>query len=171
MFAEEAKPIDVSTRQVLAIGLAGLLTLGTQVQIVPFADKRLVVVGYGTEACPSNFGPIVGATSQAPSVSTAEQIRLVRDVTGLTWDQFAKVFGVSRRAVHSWATGARMNSTNVELLQRLIQDVGTLQGHSVDDRRAEFLLGRDGDRSMYAAYRAMHVSSPGDINRDSREDA
>lgn len=39
--------------------------------------------------------------------------------SGLTWGELARLFGVSRRSVHNWATGGRMNAKHAERLDVL----------------------------------------------------
>lgn len=47
------------------------------------------------------------------------RINLLKEKTGLTWSQIAKLFDVSTRAVHHWAVGGKMNSFNIETLNFL----------------------------------------------------
>lgn len=44
----------------------------------------------------------------------------LRRLSGITWDQFARLFGVSRRAAHFWASGKPMTAENEEHLHRMI---------------------------------------------------
>lgn len=44
----------------------------------------------------------------------------LRRLSGLTWDQLARLFKVSRRAVHFWASGKELSRENEEHLQRLL---------------------------------------------------
>lgn len=75
-----------------------------------------------------------GARAVVPTAATAtmpaERVARLKADTGLTWDQIARLFGVSRRAVHQWAVGGRMNSHNTELLalleRVLVTDVPTV---------------------------------------------
>ncbi|MFC5502939.1 helix-turn-helix domain-containing protein [Lysinimonas soli] len=55
----------------------------------------------------------------APSLTTDALIRRIRDRAALTWDQIARLFGVSRRSVHHWASGENMSAHNIELLSQL----------------------------------------------------
>ncbi len=48
----------------------------------------------------------------------------VRKLTGLTWEQLAKIFNVSRRSLHFWASGQSISRFNEESLHRLL---GTLR--------------------------------------------
>lgn len=44
----------------------------------------------------------------------------LRRVSGLTWGQLARLFSVSRRSVHFWASGKPMSSEHEEHLHRLL---------------------------------------------------
>lgn len=52
----------------------------------------------------------------------------------MTWEQLARVFGVSRRSLHFWASGQPINAPNEEHLRRLLAvlrqaDRGSAQGN------------------------------------------
>jgi uncharacterized protein (TIGR04255 family) len=51
---------------------------------------------------------------------TPYEIGELRRLTGMTWDALARVFGVSRRAVHLWANGGRMKDANSRQLLGLL---------------------------------------------------
>lgn len=54
--------------------------------------------------------------SRAQTAAIAE----LRRLSGVTWEQFARLFQVSRRAAHFWASGKQMTAENEEHLQRII---------------------------------------------------
>lgn len=51
------------------------------------------------------------------SRSDRDEVMWIKEHSGLTWDQLGKVFGVSRRAVHMWANGGRLNESNARRLR------------------------------------------------------
>jgi DNA-binding transcriptional regulator YiaG len=67
-----------------------------------------------------------GVTLPSTSSPEATQKTLgeLRRLSGLTWDQLAKLFNVSRRSLHFWASGQPLSRFNEEQLNRLL---GTLQ--------------------------------------------
>lgn len=89
---------------------------------------------------------------------TAATLKEVRERAGLTWDQIARLFGVSRRAVHLWAAGGRMTAANEETLMR-VADVlhATAQTPEHEARRA--ILG------LLEGNRQARGSNDEDINR------
>lgn len=63
----------------------------------------------------------------------------LRRLSGLTWDQLARLFGVSRRALHLWASGKSMTSSNEERLQRILAVVRKVDRGSASENRALLL--------------------------------
>jgi transcriptional regulator with XRE-family HTH domain len=92
------------------------------------------------------------------------EIRWLHEASGLTWEQLGRTFGVSRRAVHMWANGGRMNSANAETLFELVALVRELPGATPEERRAALLApGADG-RSIIDRLRARHASDARDVS-------
>lgn len=95
--------------------------------------------------------------SAGPEVeSIADRVVALHSKSGLTWDQLAKLFNVSRRAVHNWASGARLNSANAELLMRVSEVI--MSGSVANDPEATrhwLLTSRDGGRSLYDELRSQ----------------
>lgn len=91
-------------------------------------------------------------------VTPAAQVRYLWDASGLTGDQVARLFGVSRRAVHLWASGGRMNAAHHEQLARISAVIDGLPGDSPARRRAALLAPRDDGMSLFDLLRAEHAS-------------
>lgn len=64
-----------------------------------------------------------GLTLEPPAPAQAAAIAELRRRSGLTWEELAGLFGVSRRSVHFWASGKPMNSANEEVLNQLLHVV------------------------------------------------
>jgi DNA-binding transcriptional regulator YiaG len=79
----------------------------------------------------------------APSSSTV--LTELRRLSGLSWDQLARVLGVSRRALHFWASGKRMASSNEEHLQRVLAVLRAIDRGSSSANRTALLGALDGD--------------------------
>lgn len=92
-----------------------LYTLSTATNTTQF-DQNLFVASEMTSS---------GLT--IPSTSSAETTRIalnqLRKLSGLTWDQLARLFDVSRRSLHSWASGKPLSRFNEEQLNRLLATV------------------------------------------------
>jgi transcriptional regulator with XRE-family HTH domain len=107
----------------------------------------------------------VSASSVAtatPTVSAA--LRSLREMSGLTWDQLGKLFGVSRRAVHHWASGGRMTARNADVLADLTLRFSQVKGTSVDERRAAILAPDESGYSLFDRLRMRYRTSSLDIS-------
>ena len=69
--------------------------------------------------------------------------------SGLTWQQIAKLFNVSRRAVHGWASGGRMNAPNLERLGVILRAVRAVAAADSEDRRQKLLTPGADSISIY----------------------
>ncbi len=69
----------------------------------------------------------------------------LRRLSGLTWEQLARVFNVSRRSLHFWASGKPMAPSNEEHLQRILAVVRKIdRGSASRNRTALFGVLEDG---------------------------
>jgi DNA-binding transcriptional regulator YiaG len=161
---------SVSSSVVLSatIAMAGSLVVGS---IVGFTHAPLVADSSRTirglsEWTTSRWSGHPGLAMRAepakplgrPVRSSAEAIGVLRSISGLTWDQISKLFGVSRRSVHLWASGRPMNAGHEEALFRLLAVVEALPARSAGERRAGLLMPREGGRSLYDELRAEKTS-------------
>lgn len=88
-------------------------------------------------------------TSIPSTANFSEVVKSLRQESGLTWDQLGRLFGVSRRAMHLWASSGRMNAAHAEALSAILQVVRNLpESGSIDPREALLRPGADG-HSLY----------------------
>ena len=87
-----------------------------------------------------------GASVHVAALSGAA-IGELRRLSGLTWDQLARLFNVSRRSLHFWASGKSMAPSNEEHLQRILAVVRKFDQGSARANRA-MLLGVREDGSL-----------------------
>lgn len=125
--------------------------------------REPVLVGFmlaalGTSAAPSLppemapqwLRPVAQTTAGAAAVvaaSAGAAIGELRRRSGLTWAQLARLFKVSRRSLHFWASGKAMARENEEHLQRLLAVVRKVDRGSASENRA-LLLGAQQDGSL-----------------------
>jgi DNA-binding XRE family transcriptional regulator len=57
----------------------------------------------------------------------ARSVRSLRDRSGLTWDELAYIFGVSRRTLYNWSTGGKVSAPHAQAIATVVQTV-----HRVD---------------------------------------
>lgn len=73
------------------------------------------------------------------SLPSTSAIMELRRLSGLTWDQLARLFGVSRRSLHFWASGKPLNAVNEEHLHRLLATMRELDRGSARENRSLIL--------------------------------
>ena len=118
-----------------------------------------------SEASTSSQGLLIrGIESDPhPKPAAASRVRQLKEDSGLTWDQLRRLLGVSRRAVHMWAGGGRINAQNEDRLVLVEQIVAALGGKTPADRRSRLLSPRGTGRSIFQelAYSASPTSATG----------
>src|SRR5437773_7099854 len=85
----------------------------------------------------------------APARTTAMIVRDLHTKSGLTWEQLGRLLGVSRRAVHLWAAGGRVNSRHLELLTQLRGIIDELPAANASQRRALIFQARQAEPSIF----------------------
>ena len=113
----------------------------------------VMLAGIGTSAAsslpaelvPQALQPAQQTTSGKPvaGIQSGAAIAELRRLSGLTWDQLARLFSVSRRALHFWASGKPMMPTNEEHLQRLLSVLRKIDRGSASANRRELLAARE----------------------------
>lgn len=88
--------------------------------------------------------PTLNRTKELITSGSASLINELHEKSGLTWDQLASLFDVSRRSMHHWAAGEKMNSSNLTRLTEITDIVNQLEGSSPEDIRIQFLSTSDG---------------------------
>lgn len=149
-----------------ALLIAELLGGTTSYSVSATVDTPMTVAQQWT-----NSGTVEGfistrSTAVPSSVSFPQSLQeaviSLHNLSGLTWDQLARLFGVSRRAAHLWASGGRMNSYHAERLNHILTVVRSLQTKSNQQELREILLapGLDG-RSLYETLLTERIASRG----------
>ena len=151
-WSEPGRPV-----QNLGVGLLALMMTTTGVPATPVLDSQIICEGStGTwldneqttrlysgisPFAPSiTFSTVADAAPDKPQPpSTAESVRRLHADSGLTWEQLARLFGVSRRAVHHWASGGRMNALNEEQLSEMHDIISRLPSGNPAERRSLIL--------------------------------
>ncbi len=148
-----------------AIGLTALALLGTSVPVVREPETVIVRPFFAPSDSSSSAGSSrFNAAVESPdavvveSSSSAELIAELRTSTSFTWEQTAKLFGVSRRTVHLWAAGGNMASQNEEHLAELLREVRAIRASGLPDQRLQLFAVLDRERHARS-------SSGNDINR------
>ncbi|MGH9623086.1 MAG: helix-turn-helix domain-containing protein [Bryobacteraceae bacterium] len=83
----------------------------------------------------TNSGMALADTTPTLSAVLAE----LRRRSGLTWDQLARLCGVSRRSVHLWASGEKPSGDHQERLMRLVETIRYVDRGSAPSTRAALI--------------------------------
>lgn len=168
----------VSTRStssasiMLAVGFSALTIVGSSSgQLHPFGLQASISSSNlaPNAVQPRLVAPLVIRSDSEPASgrSAASLLAEAHEVSGLTWEQIARYFGVSRRAVHLWASGGRMTASNEEFLVHLVRAVASVKHMTPSDRRQALLSPASG-LNLVDAERARRSSRETDINRSPR---
>jgi transcriptional regulator with XRE-family HTH domain len=137
-FSNPSAPTSIGNRIVTAPLLATFLLLGpfgTSSTLSVSADISVVhpdaVTGIGGFPAGTHIG-----ADRTDLSATAEAIRHLRAQSGLTWDELARCFGVSRRTIHAWANGSRLNQSHAQHLSVVARIVEALKAETPDKTRA-----------------------------------
>lgn len=76
--------------------------------------------------------------------TTQKAVNKLRKLSGLTWEQLAKLFDVSRRSLHAWASGQPLSPPNQQKLDRLLNTIQYINRGSASLNRS-LLLKPDSD--------------------------
>lgn len=91
---------------------------------------------------------LITAVVELPVKSTQQAVNELRKLSGLTWEQLATLFDVSRRSVHFWASGEPLSSANQEKLNRTLDAVEYISRGSASSNRS-LLMGIADDGKSY----------------------
>lgn len=157
-----------AANSLLALGFSALIIVGSSsgqihnsVLRAPMSSSNLAP---GSAQRNVVLPPAVRAGAPMVGRSTASLLVEAHQASGLTWDQIARFFGVSRRAVHLWASGGRMAASNEELLAHLLRAVDSVKHLDPFDRR-QALLDSSSGLNIVDSERAKRSSRDTDINR------
>jgi transcriptional regulator with XRE-family HTH domain len=88
-----------------------------------------------------------------PSANSPEETQKalseLRRLSGLTWDQLAKLFNVSRRSLHFWASGQPLSRFNEEQLNRLLDTLQYINRGSASLNRSLLLKPDDNGNPLF----------------------
>lgn len=119
--------------------VVGLIMAGLNIPTMASASPTAIPAARAT------VQTTAGASVPIPDTTTAS-IAELRKLSGLTWDQLARLFDVSRRSVHFWASGKAMTSSNEERLHRTLGVIRKIdRGSATANRNALLANAADGN--------------------------
>ena len=114
-----------------------------------------MLAGLGTSSAPTLPVELVLGSPRSVEQTTAGAALVIagragagiaelRRLSGFTWDQLARLFNVTRRSLHFWASGKVMTPSNEEHLQRLLAAIRKVDRGSASANRTALLTGGPG---------------------------
>lgn len=149
---------------VAGVAMSGLLaTTGTVIAVpVESAEIRYAGERTGTKAVhtqpdlPWVPQPVTRTAARDSSLTrplvalTGRDITKLYELSGLTYKQLSKIFGVSERTIHLWAAGTtKPAARHLERLAAVLDAVTALDAGDASSRRALLLNERQGRPSLY----------------------
>jgi transcriptional regulator with XRE-family HTH domain len=95
-----------------------------------------------------------GRLRYARTLSTAGSVLEIRRLSGLTWEELASLFGVSRRSVHHWASGKAVSAANEDLIRKVLTLVRSYNRGDARTTRALLMETDASGASPFALIRA-----------------
>lgn len=117
-----------------------------------------------------NIGPTTiyaGTDRHRNSQSVPSALATIRMRTKLTWDQLAQIFGVSRRTIHFWSSGAPIKTANSEQVFSLLRRVTGTAEEDTSVLRSE-LIANAGLPGQVLAKKPLHGLKGAILEYDSR---
>jgi|GEM_PF-5598069 len=139
-------------------GVAALLSVAS----AGSASTTTTGVNGGLQSQPGSLSQTFGRDRRRlMHVSIASALAEIRRRAALRWDQLASIFGVSRRAVHLWASGGGVGADNAEKVLTLHREIEDLHALSPVQARDQIL--RRYDVAQSEARPLRPVINPGAI--------
>lgn len=97
------------------------------------------------------------------------QLSRIKEASGLTWEEIAKILGTTRRTIHSWVAGSTVRTTNAQRVHALYNAmVQTIGDQSPVEARTHLITpDEDGNiqanliaRRLREQYKPRQVSTP-----------
>ncbi len=131
----------------LCIGIGGSLAIAGTSSGGPdhFLKNNIIFSGSITSAGSGEI-PLLkdSILAENGAISTSQALSEVRMISGLTWDEIGKLFHVSRRSVHFWASGKPMNSMNEKFLMKVLDFFRRVDRGNARGNRAVIFQPHDG---------------------------
>jgi DNA-binding transcriptional regulator YiaG len=137
------------TAQVYDLDLLAVLNMTTSGVKLHLAIPQKVLAKLITAECTNYLQQDATVTTVAklPVKSTQQAVNELRKLSGLTWDQLAILFDVSRRSVHFWASGQPLTSANEEKLNRILDVLEHISRGSASRNRSLLMSIADDGKS------------------------
>jgi DNA-binding transcriptional regulator YiaG len=79
----------------------------------------------------------------------ARSVRALRRRSGLTWDELARIFGVTRRTLYNWSIGGQVSAAHAQALAQVIARVHEVDAGDPKLTRSRLLAPTDSGATLY----------------------
>jgi DNA-binding transcriptional regulator YiaG len=87
---------------------------------------------------------------EVPLPELAKSVRSLRQRSGLTWDELARIFGVTRRTLYNWSIGGQVSAANAQAIAEVIRSVHGIDSGEPKITRSRLLAPRENGATLYA---------------------
>lgn len=139
--SDEERRCPHASKATASVFMAGLIMAGGLSGTTVGGENPFTSMIVGGRTIRGELAPLPVDSSPARNAPAAEaiahrsdrdEILWIKEHSGLTWDQLGKVFGVSRRAVHMWANGGRLNEAHAQRLREFASIIQRLEAETPD---------------------------------------
>jgi DNA-binding transcriptional regulator YiaG len=130
-------------RQVGTPILVGLLLAGTG------TSSNTVIASTGALCAEPVQNTSCGGALTGSAAFDGGAVTELRRISGLSWSQIARLFGVTPRSIHLWASGKPASPTHEEHLARVLAFVRTIDRGDSSANRAEILKADSGGTLLF----------------------
>lgn len=147
---EVKEPTSIRAGRVVAPALISAFLFLPGVTSTAYATSDTTFVSASQPTGIGGFAPDTRLpATQVATSATAEAVKRLRVRSGLTWDELARAFGVSRRTVHAWASGTRLNQAHAARLSVLTRVVDGLAADNPEEARGALHAPAADGESLY----------------------
>lgn len=104
-----------------------------------------------------------GAPVEAKSLDSflpelAQSVRRIHDRSGLTWDELAHLFGVTRRTLYNWSTGAQVSASHARTIAAISRELHSIESGDSKLNRSRLLAPDEDGSTIYSKIASRHRS-------------
>lgn len=96
-----------------------------------------------------SHGGLVSREIEENLPDLARSVRALRQRSGLTWDELARIFGVTRRTLYNWSIGGQVSAAHAQALARVITRVHEVDAGDPKLTRSRLLAPTDSGSTLY----------------------
>lgn len=80
----------------------------------------------------------------------ARSVRSMHQRSGLTWDELARIFGVTRRTLYNWSIGGQVSAANAQAIAEVIRSLHEIDSGDPKITRSRLLAPTQNGATLYA---------------------